>query len=72
MKWEYLREEEFGPAIKSSGGVCVMAVIPPFGCTETIGQAMVKMSVDRLAEIFEYFKTYDDVVTTMHELNEEQ
>lgn len=45
---------------------------PPFGCTETIGQAMVKMSVDRLAEIFEYFKTYDDIVTTMHELNEEQ
>ena len=45
---------------------------PPFGCTETIGQAMLKMSVDRLAEIFEYFKNYDDIVTTMHELNEEQ
>lgn len=45
---------------------------PPFGCTETIGQAAVKMSVDRLAEIFEYFKNYDDIVTTMHELNEEQ
>ena len=34
MKWEYLREEEFGPAIKSSGGVCVMAV----GCLEKHGQ----------------------------------
>ena len=45
---------------------------PPFGCTETIGQAAVKMSVDRLAEIFEYFKNYDDIVNTIHELNEEQ
>ena len=28
----------------------------PIGCSETIGQAAVKMSVDRLAKIFEYLK----------------
>jgi len=50
----------------------VYAGFPPFGCTETIGQAAVKMSVDRLVEIFEFFKGYDDIVDSMHELNEEQ
>lgn len=34
MKWENLREEEFEGAIKTSGGLCVMAV----GCLEKHGQ----------------------------------
>ena len=28
----------------------------PIGCSETIGQAAVKMSVDRLTKIFEYIR----------------
>ena len=34
MKWEYLREEEFAPAIEKSGGLCVMCL----GCLEKHGQ----------------------------------
>ncbi|MBE6695891.1 MAG: creatininase family protein [Ruminococcaceae bacterium] len=34
MKWEYLREEEFKPAIEKSGGLCVMCL----GCIEKHGQ----------------------------------
>lgn len=34
MKWENLREEEFGPALETSKGVCVMAI----GCLEKHGQ----------------------------------
>ena len=34
MKWEYLREEEFLPAIEKSGGLCVMCL----GCLEKHGQ----------------------------------
>ncbi|MBR2721204.1 MAG: creatininase family protein [Clostridia bacterium] len=33
MKWEYMREEEFGPAIEKSGGLCVMCL----GCLEKHG-----------------------------------
>ena len=34
MKWEYLKEEEFKPAIEKSGGLCVMCL----GCMEKHGQ----------------------------------
>ena len=49
----------------------VYAGFPPFGCNERIGEAAVKMSVDRLAKIFEFFKNYDDVVEVMQELKEQ-
>lgn len=34
MNWEYMREEEFAPAIERCGGLCVL----PMGCIEKHGQ----------------------------------
>ena len=39
----------------------VFAGFAPIGCTATIGEAYVKLSVDRLAEIFTYIKNMDNV-----------
>jgi creatinine amidohydrolase len=41
----------------------------PIGCSKTIGDAAVKMSVDRLSKIFEYIKNDDQCVTAMEEIN---
>ena len=40
----------------------------PTGCTATIGEAYLKLSVDRLAKIFEYVKNYDECEKVMEEL----
>jgi len=40
----------------------------PIGCTATIGEAYLKLSVDRLAKIFEYVKNYDMCEQVMEEL----
>ena len=41
----------------------------PIGCTKTIGDAAVKMSVDRLAKIFEYIKNDNKCLEALDEVN---
>lgn len=41
----------------------------PIGCTKTIGDAAVKMSVDRLAKIFDYIKKDDKCLKALEEVN---
>ncbi len=36
--------------------------LPPFGCSETIGRAMLKLSAERLAKIFKILKNDEDCV----------
>lgn len=50
----------------------VLAGYPSYGCTPTIGEAYLKLSVDRLAEIFTYLKNNNDCVDVMRELKETQ
>jgi hypothetical protein len=50
----------------------VVAGYPSFGCTPTIGEAYLKLSVDRLAEIFTYLKNNDDCVDVIREIKETQ
>jgi len=44
----------------------------PIGCTPTIGEAYLKLSVDRLAEIFTYLKNNDDCVDAIRELKQKR
>ena len=44
---------------------------PPFGCTKTIGEAAVKMSVDRLSDILIQLKNDDTGVEVIRELQEQ-
>ena len=44
----------------------------PIGCTPTIGEAYLKLSVDRLAEIFTYLKNNDDCVDVIRELKQKR
>jgi len=44
----------------------------PIGCTPTIGEAYLKLSVDRLTEIFTYLKNNDDCVDVIREIKETQ
>ena len=46
----------------------VLSGYPSTGCTETIGQAAVKLSVDRLADIFEKVKNDNTPVEIMEEI----
>jgi hypothetical protein len=50
----------------------VLSGYPSFGCTPTIGEAYLKLSVDRLAEIFTYLKNNDDCVDAIREIKETQ
>ncbi|MBQ9796328.1 MAG: creatininase family protein [Clostridia bacterium] len=45
---------------------------PSIGCTPTIGEAYLKLSVDRLAEIFTYLKNNDDCVDVIRELKQKR
>lgn len=44
----------------------------PLGCSPTIGEAYLKLSVDRLAEIFTYLKNNNDCVDVAREIAEMQ
>ncbi len=50
----------------------VFAGYAPIGCTPTIGEAYLKLSVDRLAEIFTYLKNNNDCVDVIREIKETQ
>ena len=44
----------------------------PIGCSPTIGEAYLKLSVDRLAEIFTYLKNNNDCVDVIKEQQEKK
>ena len=46
----------------------VYSGLAPVGCTPTIGEAYLKLSVDRLAGIFDYVKRCDACEEVMEEL----
>ena len=49
----------------------VYSGLPSFGCTPTIGEACVKLSVDRLANIFTYVKNCNDCEEVTEELKQQ-
>ena len=65
---DYLKELGIQfPYIFSSNFPNSYAATAPFGCNERLGEAAVKMSVDRLAHIFEVIKNDEDCVNMAKE-----
>lgn len=70
-RWQYPPEIDVKCTILGWYANCPNAFggYAPIGCTKTIGDAAVKMSVDRLSKIFDYVKNENKCLEIMEEIN---